>query len=80
MKKVPSATPAAKSPSAADTPSDRLVPTHEVLRILSCSRSHLYDEMAANRLPAPVKRGRLSLWLMSEINQHMKLIGQLRRA
>ena len=68
------------APSVGTPADDRLIPTHEVLQILSCSRSHLYDEMAANRLPAPVKRGRLSLWLLSEINAHIKVIGQARRA
>jgi predicted DNA-binding transcriptional regulator AlpA len=64
-----------RGPSAAheavDTahPSKRLLPLAEVLRRIPLSRSYWYECIASGEAPAPVKIGKRSLWLESEIGQ-----------
>ncbi len=40
----------------------------DVLRLLKTSKSKLYDDISSAKFPAPIKNGRSSYWLDSEIS------------
>lgn len=40
----------------------------EVLARAKCSKTKLYDEIKRGAYPAPVKRGRSSLWIAHELD------------
>ena len=47
--------------------SDTLLLLPEVMRRTGKSRSAIYDEMMAGTFPRPLKRGRQSVWVESEV-------------
>ena len=48
---------------------DRLVRAPEAMKILGSRRSMFYKRVADGEIPKPRKRGRESLWLLSELQQ-----------
>ena len=46
---------------------ERLLTLGEVIAMTSFSRTTIYREIGANRFPAPVKIGRMSRWLSSDV-------------
>lgn len=48
-------------------PIEQFLPRSEVLTASGLARSTLYERIAASTFPAPVKLGRSSRWLLSEI-------------
>lgn len=47
----------------------RFIRVTEVIHRTSLARQTLYDQIAQGRFPAPVKLGRLSVWLEHEVQQ-----------
>lgn len=47
----------------------RFIRVGEVIQRTSLARQTLYDHIGQGRFPAPVKLGRLSVWLEHEVQQ-----------
>lgn len=61
----------AGTPVAAPSTGDCLLTLPEVLHHLRTSKSGLYGLIRANDFSPPIKRGRASRWLLSDINAHI---------
>ena len=61
---------------------ERLIRLPELLSITGESRSQTYAKIAAGLMPAPIKDGRSSLWVLSEIHAHLahKIASSKRKA
>jgi prophage regulatory protein len=57
---------------------DRFLPRPLVLDISGLSKTILYERIAAGHFPAPVKLGRSSRWLLSEITEWQRAQVQAR--
>jgi predicted DNA-binding transcriptional regulator AlpA len=50
---------------------ERLLRLSEVLFLTGLPRSTLYYQIQKGRFPKPQKRGRVSLWKLSEVERHI---------
>lgn len=53
---------------------DRLVRIKEVLHIVGCGKTKLYDLIQAGKFPKPVKIGNTVVWPESEINVWVSMV------
>ena len=68
-------------PAAVAAP-ERLIRFHEYLAITGENRTDAYAKMAAGIAPKPIKDGRASLWVLSEVQAyvHRKIADAPRKA
>ncbi len=59
------------SPVAPAAPIERLIRLPEVLVLTGMSRTQVYEKISAGELPAPIKDGRSSRWVLSEVQTYI---------
>ena len=55
--------------------SERLLDTAEVMRRLSCGRTHLHNIIRRGEFPEPLKFGRMSRWRESTVDAWIAALG-----
>lgn len=63
-----------------DQPIDILIKMPEVCRQVGLGKSAIYELIAANAFPAPIKLGRYSRWSQVEIQEWVEMQKAARRA
>ena len=59
------------NPLASGASSERLIRLPEVIVITGLSRTQVYEKVNTGELPAPIKDGRSSRWVLSEVQAYV---------